>query len=75
MGSYSRDTIADKDMYKYIASLSDLNVKTAYLMALGRERWGAYNVNNVNYELYRNSNGNIYFLEDYVVNYKIKMYH
>lgn len=68
MGSYSRDTIADKDMYKYIASLSDLNVKTAYLMALGRERWGAYNVNNVNYELYRNSNGNIYFLEDYVVN-------
>ena len=68
MGSYSRDTIADKDMYKYIASLSDLNVKTAYLMALGRERWGAYNVNNVNYELYRNSNGNIYFLEDYNVN-------
>ncbi len=68
MGSYSRDTIADKDMYKYIASLSDLNVKTAYLTALGRERWGAYNVNNVNYELYGNSNGNIYFLEDYDVN-------
>ena len=68
MGSYSRDTLADKDTYKYIASLSDLNVKTAYLMALGRERWGAYNVNNINYELYGNSNGNIYFLEDYDVN-------
>lgn len=68
MGSYSRNTIADKDMYKYIASLGNLDVKTAYLKALGRERWGSYNVNNINYELYGNSNGNIYFLEDYNVN-------
>ena len=65
MGSYSRNTIADKDMYKYIASLGNLDVKTAYLKALGRERWGSYNVNNINYELYGNTNGNIYFLEDY----------
>lgn len=68
MGSYSRNTIADKDMYKYIASLGNLDVKIAYLKALGRERWGSYNVNNINYELYGNSNGNIYFLEDYEVN-------
>ena len=65
MGSYDRSSIADKDMYKYVNSLSDTNIKMTYLMALGRERWGSYNVNNINYELYGNTNGNIYFLEDY----------
>ena len=68
MGSYNRNSIADKDMYKYVNSLSDTNIKKTYLTALGRERWGSYNVNNVNYELYGNTNGNIYFLEDYEVN-------
>lgn len=64
MGSYDRSSIADKDMYKYVNGL-DANIKKTYLMALGRERWGSYNVNNINYELYGNTNGNIYFLEDY----------
>ena len=67
MGSYDRNSIADKDMYKYVNSL-DANIKKTYLTALGRERWGSYNVNNINYELYGNTNGNIYFLNDYTVN-------
>lgn len=64
MGSYNRNSIADKDMYKYVKGLNT-DIKKTYLTALGRERWGSYNVNNINYELYGNSNGNIYFLEDY----------
>ena len=64
MGSYSRSTIANKDMYKYVKDLGT-DIKKTYLTALGRERWGSYNVNNINYELYGNSNGNIYFLKDY----------
>ena len=64
MGSYGRESIADTDMYKYIKS-KDNNLKKTYLLALGRERWGAYNVNNINYELYGNTNGNDYFLKDY----------
>ena len=65
MGSYDRSSIANTDMYRYIAGSSNSEVKKAYLSALGRERWGAYNVNNVNYELYGNTNGNDYFLNDY----------
>lgn len=51
------------DMYSYIHNQND-KLKKTYYMALGRERWCSYNVNNINYELYGN-NGNNYFLEDY----------
>ncbi len=64
MGSYGRTSIADTDMYSYIKN-KDNTLKKVYLAALGRERWGAYNVNNINYELYGNTNGNEYFLKDY----------
>ena len=64
MGSYGRNSIANTDMYKYILNKNS-TLKKAYLVALGRERWGAYNVNNINYELYNNTNGNEYFLADY----------
>ena len=64
MGSYGRTSIADTDMYSYIKNKDD-TLKKVYLAALGRERWGAYNVNNINYELYGNTNGNEYFLKDY----------
>lgn len=52
------------DMYTYISNSTSSELKKAYYFALGRERWGSYNVNNINYELYGN-NGNEYFLEDY----------
>ena len=64
MGSYGRNSIVNTDMYKYILNKNSI-LKKAYLVALGRERWGAYNVNNINYELYNNTNGNEYFLADY----------
>lgn len=55
----------DGDMYTYIRNSSICDeVKKAYLVALGRERWGAYNINNINYEL-NGSNGNEYFFVDY----------
>ena len=59
----------DKDMYQYIASL-DVNVeknkkiKEIYYKALGRERWSSFNINNINFELYR-SNDLQYFLNSY----------
>ncbi len=65
MGSYDRSDIASQDMYKYVSSSASDGLKRVYLKALGRERWGAYNVNNINYELYGNTNGNVYFLNDY----------
>lgn len=65
MGSYDRSDISSQDMYKYVSTSVGDKLKKVYLMALGRERWGAYNVNNINYELYGNTNGNIYFLNDY----------
>ena len=64
MGSYGRNSLVDTDMYKYIYNKNE-ELKRTYLYALGRERWGAYNVNNINYELYNNTNGNDYFLQDY----------
>ena len=67
MGSYDRETLEGTDMYKYIME-KNTKLKRTYLKALGRERWGSYNVNNINYELYGNSNGNLYFLNDYEVN-------
>ena len=62
MGSSGVNQIGD-DMYTYISN-KDNNLKKIYYMALGRERWGSYNVNNINYEIYGN-NGNEYFLKDY----------
>ena len=61
-GSSGIDSIQG-DMYTYIKS-KDNTAKKAYLVALGRERWGAYNINNINYEL-NDSNGNKNFLKDY----------
>ena len=51
------------DMYSYIHN-QNTTLKKTYYMALGRERWCSYNVNNINYEIY-GSNSNNYFLEDY----------
>ena len=67
MGSYNvipTNTVEIADMYEYIKSTTNTALKTAYYTALGRERWGSYNVNNINYELYGN-NGNQYFLQSY----------
>lgn len=64
MGNYAINSIENTNMYKYVKD-KNTTLKKAYFVALGRERWGAYNVNNINYELYGNSNGNDYFLEDY----------
>lgn len=50
-------------MYAYMNSAND-KLKKAYYVALGRERWSSYNVNNTNYEIY-GSTENEYFLKDY----------
>ena len=62
MGSSGINEIGS-DMYTY---MNDKNqkLKKTYYMALGRERWCSYNVNNINYEIY-GSNSNNYFLDDY----------
>lgn len=65
MGSYSMNPLGTSDVYDYIHNINNANVKKAYLVALGRERWGSYNVNNINYEIYGNTNGNVYFIKDY----------
>lgn len=52
------------DMYRYIKSCGYTAQKRVYYYALGRERWGAFNINNINYELHGN-NGTEYFLNDY----------
>ncbi len=41
------------------------NIETAYFYALGRERHGAFNINNINYELYGSNTPEKYFLKDY----------
>lgn len=53
----------DYDIYKYVETLSP-SLKRAYYTALGRERWGAFNINNINFEIY-GGNGCEYFLNDY----------
>lgn len=63
MGSYGIDEIQE-DMYTYVKNKDDVALKNVYYKALGRERWGAYNVNNINYEL-NNGNGEGYFLDSY----------
>ena len=64
MGSSGIEELGKKDMYKYIDGKSN-TIKKIYLTALGRERWGSYNVNNINYELYNSSNEGEYFLKAY----------
>lgn len=65
MGNTGINSIRTSDMYTYMSeSATGTKLKKAYYVALGRERWGAYNVNNVNYEIYKN-NGNEYYLKDY----------
>ena len=56
-------TTSIPDMYTYMHS-KDTTLKKAYYMALGRERWCSYSVNNINYELYGN-NANEPFFKDY----------
>ncbi len=52
------------DMYTYVNKLNNPTIKSIYYKALARERWGSFNVNNINYEIYGN-NSNEYFLKDY----------
>lgn len=64
MGSYAINPIGE-DMYTYVHGITgNPKLKETYYKALGRERWGAYNVNNINYEIY-NGNGEEYFLNSY----------
>lgn len=63
MGSYAVKPIGE-DMYTYVHEKCTDKLKEIYYKALGRERWGAYNVNNINYEIY-NGNGEEYFLNSY----------
>lgn len=64
MGSSGIEPLGKRDMYKYVKD-KGTPLKDVYLKALGRERWGAYNVNNINYELYNSSNESEYFLKYY----------
>lgn len=52
----------DMNIYMYNKN-SDI-LKKAYYYGLARERWGSFNINNINYEIY-NGNGNDYFIKDY----------
>lgn len=63
MGSYGINEIGE-DMYTYVTKRNDDSLKEVYYKALGRERWGVYNVNNINHEL-NNGNGEEYFLDSY----------
>ena len=53
------------DMYSYMDSTSNDKLRKAYYVGLARERKGAFNINNVNYELYEGNN-NQYFLRPYL---------
>ena len=64
MGGSGIESRGNQDMYQYIQGRNQ-KLKKIYLTALGRERWGSYNVNNINYELYNSSNEGEYFLKDY----------
>jgi len=56
-------SVEDSDMYTYMHNCGITQLKEVYYKALGRERWGAFNINNVNYG---GTNNNInYFLEAY----------
>ena len=45
-------------------TVTDTRLKRAYYTALARERWGSYNDNNINYEIY-NGTGQDYFINSY----------
>ncbi len=77
IGSASLNSIIYKDMYRYMNGNDD-NVKEVYYRALGRERMGAFNVNNgydrvfcytgadeKEYTEYKPSIENWYFLKEY----------
>ena len=62
-GSTGINTI-NKDMYQYFEEHPNDTIKEIYYKALGRERWGAFNINNVNSE--RDGSNNLkYFLDSY----------
>ena len=53
------------DMYIYLDNITNNDtLKSAYYYALGRERWGAFNINNINWEENK-SNSENYFLKTY----------
>ncbi len=52
-------------IYNYMKNtVTDTRLKRAYYTALARERWGSYNDNNINYEIY-NGTGQDYFINSY----------
>ena len=68
MGSSGTKSQEHEDIYMYIHEItSSKKLKEIYYKALGRERWGSFNVNNINYELYGNNRHDEYYLIDYDV--------
>ena len=62
-------SLVNSDIYTYMhSSMATPRLKEVYYKALGRERWGSFNINNINYELYGNNRHDEYFLIDYEVN-------
>lgn len=59
----SKITPMTNGTYEYMKN-ANATLKKAYYVALGRERWGSYNVNNTNFEIYYTTE-NEYFLKDY----------
>ena len=59
--------IKNSDMYTYVEEkFKDKPlIRKVYYFALGRERQGSFNINNINYELYGSNTPEKYFLEDY----------
>ena len=59
--------IKNSDMYTYVEEKfrSNPTIRKIYYYALGRERYGAFNINNINYELYGSNTPEKYFLKDY----------
>ena len=67
VGIKGTNKMPENDVYKYLEQpeiSSNTELKKAYYFALGRERWGSFNINNVNFEIY-GGNGSQYFLNDY----------
>lgn len=75
MGSYSsimgnsgisgRNFIGETDMYTYMEVWGNPTLKKIYYTALGRERWGSFHVNNVNYDSSTVTGDLDYFLSSY----------
>lgn len=67
-GTNGTTSLLNSDIYTYMhGSMVTPQLKEVYYRALGRERWGSFNINNINYELYGNNRNDEYFLIDYVV--------